>query len=470
MKPSKCIRVAMQCVAISLLANSCSEYQVTNVVPLGGGFPGPNTGNIVGRIDPPTSAARVIAAQAGPVDSTTIDRDTGAFALTGLAPGTYDVIIRADNHRIERLERIAVYAGSVSYVGAIVLSTTPDPVRSFAPAHRSEVVMDYGPSSRLSIGIDFMVPMDRASVQAAFSTTPPTTGVFYWSQVASVTRTDWTGSRESDIAPPGYREVAPGGEITTFRNIRSLRFIPRQRETYVDSSYVITLASTAQDSAGQAMRFPLQFTFRTIQSGSSQTTIQTWPEDGAQNISLLAFSSLRITFPSKMNRASVENALTITPSTAPIFLWLADHDLTLYTGGPLRALTTYTVRIEDTARDLDGTPLPQPFEFSFATEPVAIRSTSPSNGQVFVDFTTNLRIYLWFNTYIVRSTLTPAWSIVPPASGQFYWTDNTFVYFQPNAPLAPNTKYTITIGGAMRDLHGSTLPSPTSFAFVTRPD
>lgn len=469
MKPSKLAWMAMLCVALFLLAISCSEYQITNVVPPGGGSPGPYTGNIVGRVEPTTSAARVIAAQTGPIDSTTIDPDTGAFALTGLGPGTYDVIIRADNHRIEKLERIAVHAGSVSYVGGIVLSTTPDPVRSFAPADQSEVVMYYGPNSRLSIGIDFMLPMDRASVQAAFSTDPPTDGVYYWSQFPSVTSTDWTGSRESDAAPPGYQEV-PGGVITTYRNIRSLRFIPRQRDTHIDSLYVVRLASTARDSAGEEMRFPLQFTFRTIQSGSSQTTIQTWPEDGAQNVNLLAFSSLRITFPRKMNRASVENALTITPPTAPIFLWLADHELTLYTGGPLRALTTYTVRIEDTALDLDGRPLPQPFEFSFTTEPVAVRGTSPGNGQVFIDFTTSLRIYLWFNTYIVRSTLAPAWSIVPPVAGQFYWNDNTYVYFQPNAPLAPNTKYTVTIGAAMRDLHGAALPSPFSFAFVTRPD
>ncbi len=470
MKPSKHVWVAMLCLALCLLANSCSEYQITNVVPPGGGNPGPYTGNIVGRVDPPTSAARVIAAQASPVDSTTIDPDTGAFALTGLGPGTYDVIIRADAHRIETLEGIAVLAGSVSYVGAVELSTTPDPVRSFAPLDRSEVVMYYGPNSRLAIGIDFMLPMDRASVQAAFSTEPPTDGIYYWSQFPSVTSTDWTGARESDAAPAGYQEVQPGGEITTFRNIRSLRFVPRQRDTFVDSLYVVKLARTAHDSAGEEMRFPLQFSFRTIQSGSNQTTIQTWPEDGAENVNLLAFGSLRITFPKKMNRASVENALTITPATAPIFLWLADHDLTLYTGGPLRALTTYTVHIDDTARDLDGSPLPQPYEFSFTTEPVAVRGSSPANGQVFADFTTNLRIVLWFNTYIVRSTLAQAWSIVPPVSGQFYWTDNTYLYFQPTVPLAPNTKYTVTIGAAMRDLHGARLPVPFSFAFVTRPD
>jgi hypothetical protein len=467
MKPTTFIRWVFLCVALSLLAASCTDVQqVTNVGP---GGPGSTTGNIVGRVDPATSGARVIVEQTGPVDSTTIDPGTGAFLVAGLRPGTYDLVIRADNRRIERLERIAVYAGSVSYVGAIVLSTTPDPVRSFAPGDRSEVVM-YSYGNRLAIGIDFVVPMDRASVEAAFSTDPPTTGVFYWSQHPPATGTDYTGARDTAAPPPGYQDVAPGGEITTFRNIRSLRFIPRLRDTFVDSTYVVTLSSAARDSTRHEMRFPLRFSFRTIQSGSSLRTIQTQPEDGARNVSLLGSSSLRITFPRRMDRASVENALTITPATVPIFLWPADNDLVLYTGGPLRALTTYTVHIDATARDLDGTPLAGPFEFSFGTEAVAIRGTSPSNGQVFVDFSTNLRVYLSFSTYIVRSTLAQAWSIVPAANGQFIWSDNTSVSFEPNAPLAPNTKYTVTISGAMQDLHGSTLASPYSFAFVTRPE
>lgn len=466
MKTPKRMRWAFSGAILLCIGVSCTDVQVLNAPPGGGIGPG----QIVGRVSPASSRARVRAEQAAAIDSVTIDAATGGFSLAGLAPGTYDVVIRADNHRIERLERVAVYAGSVTYVGAIVLSTTPDPVRSFAPADRSEVAMD-SRYARLAIGIDFEVPMDRASVQAAFSTDPPTRGVFYWSQVPSATPTDHTGGRDTDVAPPGYRELAPGGEITTFRHIRSLRFMPRERDTYVDSAYVVHLASTAHDSAGQAMRFALHFTFRTIQSSVSQTAIETQPEDGATGVSLMSFSSLRISFPRRMDRASVENALTVTPGTVPIFLWTSDSHLILYMGGPLRAETTYRIRIADTARDLDGVRLPEPFEFSFETEAVALRGTSPSNGTVFVDYTTSLRIYLSFNTYIVRSTLPAAWSIVPAVNGNFVWepNSNTSVYFQPAAELASNTKYTVTIGSALQDLHGSSLPAPYTFAFVTRP-
>jgi len=141
-------------------------------------------------------------------------------------------------------------------------------------------------------------------------------------------------------------------------------------------------------------------------------------------------------------------------------------------GGPppavIGGVTTYTVRIAATARDLDGKALGEPFVFSFETEAMALRGTSPSNGQVFVDFSTDLYISLWFNTFIVRSTLQSAWSIVPPVNGQFLWNNDSSVAFRPTQPLLPNTKYTVTIGG-VRDLHGSTLPSPYEFAFVTRP-
>lgn len=458
----------MPVVGVFLIGLSCNDLeQVVNVEPGPGGGPGASTGHLTGRVHPAGSGARVIASQAAPVDSASIDSTTGAFTVADLRPGTYDVLVRADNHRLVCLERVSVYAGSVTYVGALTLSTVPDPVRSFAPADRSEVVMS--PQGRLAIGIDFEVSMDRLSVLAAFSTQPPAAGVYYWSQFPAASGTDYTGAREGDVAPPGYNEV-PGGEITSYRNIRSLRFIPRQRDTFVDSSYTVTLAASAHDSAGVAMRFPLRFSFTTIQSGVTQTAIETQPEDGERGVSLLSFSSIRVTFPKRMNRLSVEGALTMTPPTSPIFLWLADNDLALYTGGPLQAETTYAVHIGTSAEDLDGVPLPEPFQFSFDTEAVAIRSTSPGNGQIFVDFSTDLRIHLWFNTYIVRSTLASAWSTSPAAAGQFVWTDNTNVYFRPATPLLPNTRYTVTIGDALRDLHGASLPAPYAFAFVTRPE
>lgn len=451
--------------AACLTVSSCTDVQVVSAPP--SGSPGSYAGNVVGRVEPAASGARVVAEQAAAVDSTLVDPATGAFTLVGLAPGTYDIVIRARDYRIERLERVAVYAGSVTYIGAIRLSTTPDLVRSFAPADRAEVPMD-SYYRRLSIGIDFEVPMDRASVQAAFRTEPPVRGVFYWSQVPAANPGDFTGGRETDVAPPGYQEL-PGGEITTYRNIRSMRFLLRESDTFVDSVYVVHLSAAAHDSSGEAMRFPLRFSFRTIQTSVSQTTIETQPEDGATGVSLLGFSSVRISFPRRMDRASVESALSMTPPTSPIFLWTSDSHLILYTGGPLRAETTYRVRIADTARDRDGVRLPEPFEFSFTTEAVAVRSTSPSNGQVFVDYSTNLRVYLSFNTYIVRSSYEAAWSIVPAANGYFEWEDNTRVYFRPTTPLVPNALYTITFGPALRDLHGTGLPQPFSFAFVTRP-
>ena len=59
---------------------------------------------------------------------------------------------------------------------------------------------------------------------------------------------------------------------------------------------------------------------------------------------------------------------------------------------------------------------------------------------------------------------------MPAVSGQFVWIDNTYVYFRPSTPLLPNTKYTVRIGTAVQDLHGSTVATPLTFAFVTRPE
>jgi hypothetical protein len=462
---------AIAVLSVMALATSCTKVeQVVNPYTGPGGLPGPDRGNIVGRVSPAGSRAVVVAAQAAPVDSTPIDPGDGSFVLAGLPPGTYDVSVRADDYRIESLERVAVYAGSVSYVGRIELSSTPDMIRSFAPDRNSEVVLGSSQGTRLSIGINFEVPMDRASVQAAFTTDPPTEGVFYWSQSLPKNYYDYTGSYPYDSAPAGYREVVSAGELTTYRNIRSLRFVPRGRDTFVDATYRVMLSTAARDSAGNRMRFPLAFSFATIQGSTTLTRIQTQPEDGARGVDPLNQSVIRVTFPKKMDHASVEAALTMEPSSTPIFLWPAENQLILYVGGPLRTGAHYVVRIGVGAMDLDGVPLPEPFEFSFETQPVSIRYVSPPNGTVFVDFSPQLRITLSFNTYIVRSTFAPAFSISPPVAGELLWESNNNVTFRPGERLGSNTKYTVTVANTFQDLHGSTMPSPYSFAFVTRPE
>ncbi|MCD6165792.1 Ig-like domain-containing protein [bacterium] len=432
-------------------------------------------GTIVGKVLQKDSQAKVIVRQAVIIDSTWIDSTDGTFRIDSLQAGNYEVVIIADHYGTYRVPDVWVNSGAVSYVGEIELSRYPDLIHSHYPDNREEIVLYwyhgwYGRYSSIRIIINFTEPMDRQSVEEAFSTIPSTEGTFYWSQRIYEPYSRWSGAySSSSLGGGGYQSA----ELTTYSHIRSMMYILNQRYCWVDTTYQVILSTAAHDTLGNHLEFPLQFSFSTVESRTTLTSIQTDPEDGAQDVSLRHYMSIFITFPKRMDPTSVENAISITPQTefGEVFLWPEANELKIYTGGPLMADTTYIIRIDSTAKDLDGNPLDEPFQFSFRTEPVRIRKTSPQNGEIYVDRWP--KIYIYFNTYMIRSTLPGAFSILPSVEGNFYWDDDdpTKVYFRPQGTsLLPNTKYTVTIDTTVLDLHGTPLKEPYQFSFVTRPE
>ena len=176
-----------------------------------------------------------------------------------------------------------------------------------------------------------------------------------------------------------------------------------------------------------------------------------------------------------MDQSSTEEAISIDPRSDVIFIWPTYNSLTIYTGGIFLAETNYQIMVDETARDLDGNLMQHPFSFSFTTAPVGIRSTYPRNGQLFVD--PDDAITLYFNTYILKSSVEQAFQIMPPLAGTFKWgtisatsDDKTVVTFIPSVNFRINTKYTITIGTESKDMFGSHIKQPYIFAFITRPE
>jgi hypothetical protein len=264
-----------------------------------------------------------------------------------------------------------------------------------------------------------------------------------------------------------------GAEITTYRNIGSFTYLVAKKDSYTDTTYTVTLSTAAEDTAGNHLRFPLVFSFSTVQSAVTIYGIQTNPMHGDVDVDLIANSGIRVTFPRRMNGASVEAALTMSPEHDPILLWPQLNQLTIYTGGPLYADTTYNIHIDSTAEDLDGVTMGEDFEFSFRTRPVVVTSTSPQRGQLFVS--RNTKITLHFDTYVVLESVRRAFSIEPYVSGSFtygydYPSDTpNVVTFIPSGTLRGNAKYTVTVSTEVEDLHGDRLKAPYEFSFVTRP-
>jgi hypothetical protein len=313
--------------------------------------------------------------------------------------------------------------------------------------------------------------MDRESVEEAFSTAPETEGIFYWGQFTEAPSPYYFGWD----AENGYRGgFDPGATITTYSRITSFIYRVAQKDCFVDTVYDVSLSTAAKDTAGNHLRFPLNFSFSTIQSSSTINGIQTSPAHGDIDVDLIANNGIQITFPRNMDAATTEAAISMTPSMDPIFIWPEFNQLTIYTGGSLLADTFYDIFIDSTAEDLDGVRMGHSYSFGFHTADVSIRSTNPRNGQLFIDPHSNITMY--FNTYMIKSSLQNRFTIEPQISGYLEWGDGHTTYnktaltFFPSGTLKPDTKYTVTISAGVQDLFGSPTKEDYSFSFITRPE
>ncbi len=422
--------------------------------------------DLVGKVIPIDSRAMVYVSQVSAIDSMKISPVDGSFAFRDLRAGNYDITIRADNYRIYKNMNYMLQGGSVIYLGEIHLSTVPDLVESFYPEDEGEIVYDwrYG---RITVSILFTKPMDRESVEKAFSVDPPVEGIFYWGNYTQAP----VGGMFADER--GYN---PNATITTYSKVGSLTYAFAKKDSYPDKDYKVSIGTTAKDTAGNFLRFPLSFSFKTVQSYSTQNGIITDPVHGDIDISPLgySYSGITVTFPRRMDKSSVEFFTHITPAMNTIFLWPDENVLRIYTGGPFLSDTTITVSIDKSAKDKDGVAIGQDFSFSFRTAALAVSSTSPSNGQLFVTPTAPIQIN--FNNYVQLSSANTAITISPAAGGSFkfggsypYEQMNQIV-FNPSSSLKSNTKYTVQVNTAIKDMYGNNMKEPYSFSFVTRPN
>src|SRR3989338_4060687 len=394
-------------------------------------------GYLIGRVKQIESDAIVYVSQVAVIDSTAINVIDCSFVFDDLRAGNYDLKIVADNFRTYRRLNVQIPGGAITYAGEIELSKIPDLIAEHYPMNGDEIVYDwrYG---RIAISIYFDKPMDRASVEAAFSTQPASEGIFSW---GTYTRAPYSGYYPNDYSDPsGYRPES-GATITTYSKIMSMTYVLAQKDAYTDTAYTVTLSTAAKDTTGEHLRFPLVFSFRTVQAYTSQYGILSSPTHGDINVEPLNFSGIRITFPRRMEPVSTEAATSITPSMNRVFLWPEENQLLICPGGPFLTDTTITVTIGPTAHDNDG-----------------------------VEF-------LNFNTYVKLSSVSGSIHISPALAGTFsydsYYGTNDYPYhivFTPSSPMASNTKYTVVVTTGVHDMFDVPLKQEATFSFVTRPN
>ena len=415
-----------------LVIPNCSKKTTTNNYY----YDGPEeAGAIVGVVHPAESQAQVTACMGIPIASTQID-SVGYFKLSGLPAGTYSLLVQASGCcDYTTKPGIAVTAGATALVDTIYLVSIHDLIQSVSPydGEQNVKVSTY-------VTVRFRRMMDAESVESAFHLTPTVEGSFTWY---------------------GYPYYDP------HYGRYEMRFSPRE-PLLSGTRYEVTIDATASDTGGIGLSEPHTFSFTT----EAIRIVSTSPGHSATWIS--PRTGVLIRFNADMDLNSADSAFRMVDSelseVTGDFVWRSGVDMEFHPHSYLAVDEKYTVTIDTTAQAIGGAKLPDPYEFSFTTQPLLVEHTSPQHKESWVSPSTHVWIY--FNTDMDMESLNSAFEMVDSEDnhvvGDIVWSNPSYLQFVPNSPLALNEVYTITIAASAADMYGKTMGAPYSFWFKTR--
>jgi len=185
-------------------------------------------------------------------------------------------------------------------------------------------------------------------------------------------------------------------------------------------------------------------------------------------------SRIVVEFNKSVDVSTLQNAITILPSTNGSFVWNAENTLlTFIPENNLLAKTNYQITIDTSANAIDGTNLKTKFSFSFETErkELSLSSTYPSNNAI--DISTKPDIIISFDESILSSTL-PNNVFFKDSDGNnisIYVDQSQYangkIKFAPTSSLTENSLYKIVLSGNIGDTKGLTFNTDLEITFTT---
>jgi len=182
---------------------------------------------------------------------------------------------------------------------------------------------------------------------------------------------------------------------------------------------------------------------------------------------------IELTFDQPMDRASVESALSITPTVAGAISWNDDRTLTFAPAAALQRGARYRVTVAASARNAEGKPLEEPAVFNLSTVGyLAVTEVQPVPGADEIDPDTTLTVV--FNRPVVPLTaigeqgnLPDPVTFVPEIRGQGEWLNSAIYLFTPAEGLLPGTRYEARVAAGLTDTVGGVLPEDYVWTFTT---
>jgi len=294
------------------------------------------------------------------------------------------------------------------------------------------------------IELVFDQPMDRASVEAAWSISPTVAGQFRWSD-----------DRTVSFVPEGTLERG-------------------QR-------YRVTLAATARNAEGTPLEEAVSFDFSTVGFlvvSAVQPTpgVTEVPPDTAVTV---VFNRPVVSLVSIGEQAQLPDPVTFMPPVAGKGEWL---NTSIYIFRPEESFlpsTEYTARVAAGLTDTTGGVLTQDYVWKFSTIRPAVQSYEPASD--FSYLPPSGVITVTFNQPMDHASVQERFSLMTAAkekvSGTFRWyggekpSSPEKMIFVPDSPLPRGTRFIATVGaGSQARGGGAGLSRAVSWQFSTVPE
>jgi hypothetical protein len=402
---------------------------------------------ITGNVQPRQSGATVYLEDVEIIDSTIIDSSTGRFTFDSVRYGDYRLRVKATGYGVYT-SRIALDDRYYS-VSTIYLDNQPSQIYYVFP-YPDQVI---GSSSIRSdderftepmavIFLYFKEPMDSLSVAQALTITPAVRYTF-------------------------------GSWVATSSYYYTQLFIP-VTDFFAHGRISFTIDTTARTLYGERLDFRYTFSYSPDTSNLTITRIKqfigtVYPRDSSTLMNTT--DSVRIIFSASMNKASIEQRLSLTPSTLFSVSWDTVGSvsrMTIVPSQPMRADTNYVVAIDSGFQTMGGS-AGIAFSMGFVTRPLALSFCTPMNGQVSVSRTDTL--FLTFNTAVDVATVLDHVSIIPAVDSLAVALPNPVAPASSialtHAPYMADILYTVTLDSVLSDVYGKTMGKTVTLSFRT---
>jgi hypothetical protein len=312
-------------------------------------------------------------------------------------------------------------------------------------------------------------PTARPGVRWEFHTAPPLAIVEVTPSTSGPLIDLWTTMRIAFNRPVVTSSVVPRFSLTpqdgpplvgqwTWEDDGASFVFQPQRPLQPATQYQLVLRAGVRDELGFRLAEPLSLSLDTVPMVGLPL-----PVPGSRNIAL--DSTIRIPFTRPMDKASVEEELTISPSLDGTLTWEEDT-LVLTPRGGLAPETIYRVSLSPYVRDASGAPLAQSSRWEFMTQAFLLGARVPADAIV-----TELQqpIELTFALPMDRAALRAALIISPTTPGSLVWTEgDRLVSFQPDPGWLAGEEYRVSLSGSARTADGmQTLGKDHTWTFAT---